>query len=232
VAGKENWMKQNETGELSPAAIRPGKGGRPSRAEAMQLDKRLLDVAASLFMERGFEGTSIDAIAEVAGVSKPTVYARYRDKRDLFAAVLQDRIRRWLAPLSAAAEAAEVSPQRIDKTLHNLSRDVLAIALTRESIMLRRIVAAQAIQFPDLAQLSLEEGWLRAVRAVEVLLREFRARGEIKVKDPAIAADLFLNLVLGTSERLALYDIATDPKVQEQRRRAAVELFLAGVSVR
>lgn len=227
-------MKHNEIGALErpPAAIRPGKGGRPSRAEAMQLDKRLLDVAASLFLERGFEGTSIDAIAEVAGVSKPTVYARYRDKRDLFAAVLQDRIRRWLAPLSAAAEAAEVSPQRIDKTLHNLSRDVLAVAMTQESIKLRRIVAAQAIQFPDLAQLSLEEGWLRAVRAVEVLLREFKTRGEIKVKDPAIAADLFLNLVLGTSERLALYDIATDPKVQEQRRQAAVELFLAGVRTR
>jgi AcrR family transcriptional regulator len=54
-------------------------------------------------MERGFDGTSIDAVAEAAGVSKPTVYARYHDKRDLFAAVLQGRIRKWLAPLSAAA---------------------------------------------------------------------------------------------------------------------------------
>lgn len=227
-------MNRNEIGALErpPAATRPGKGGRPSRAEAIRRDERLLDVAANLFMERGFESTSIDAIAEVAGVSKPTIYARYWDKRDLFAAVLRDRIRRWLAPLSAAAEAAEVNSQGIEKTLHNLSRDVLALALTPECTTLRRIVAAQAIQFPDLAQLSHEEGWLRAVRAVEVLLREFEARGEIKVKDPAIAADLFLNLVLGTSERLALYDIATDPKVQEQRRRAAVELFLAGVSGR
>lgn len=227
-------MNHNEIGALErpPAATRAGKGGRPSRAEAIRRDERLLDVAANLFMERGFETTSIDAIAEVAGVSKPTIYARYWDKRDLFAAVLRDRIRRWLAPLSAAAEAAEVNSQGIEKTLHNLSRDVLALALTPECTTLRRIVAAQAIQFPDLAQLSHEEGWLRAVRAVEVLLREFEARGEIKVKDPAIAADLFLNLVLGTSERLALYDIATDPKVQEQRRRAAVELFLAGVSGR
>ena len=71
----------------------------------MRRDARLLDVATTLFMERGFDGTSIDAVAEAAGISKPTVYARYRDKRDLFAAVLLGRIRDWLAPLSAAAEA-------------------------------------------------------------------------------------------------------------------------------
>ncbi len=220
-------------GLVRPPATTPrGKGGRPTREEAVRRDERLLDVAASLFMERGFEGTSIDAVAETAGVSKPTVYARYRDKRDLFAAVLRDRIRRWLAPLSAAAEAAGVNPRRIETTLHDLSRDVLALALTPEAITLRRILAAQAVRFPDLAKLAHEEGWLRGVRAVASMLREFAARGQIKVKDPALAADLFLNLVLGTSERLALYGIVTDPKVQERRRQAAVKLFLIGVSTR
>jgi hypothetical protein len=52
------------------------------------------------------------------------------------------------------------------------------------------------------------------------------------VKDPALAPDLFLNLELGTSERLALYGIATDPIIQEQLRQAAVKLFLIGVSTR
>src|SRR5271165_5880064 len=82
-----------------------GQGGRPTREEAAQRDERLIEVATNLFMERGFEGTSIDAVAEAAGVSKPTVYSRYHDKKGLFAAVLRRRIQRWLAPLSAAAEA-------------------------------------------------------------------------------------------------------------------------------
>lgn len=56
-------------------------------------------------------------------------------------------------------------------------------------------------------------GWLRGIPAEHSLLREFVVRGQIKVKDPALAADLFLNLVFGTSERLSLYGIATDPKV-------------------
>lgn len=63
--------------------------------------------------------------------------------------------------------------------------------------------------------------------AVAVLLREFAACDQIKIKDPVLAAEMFLNLVLrGTSECLALLGLATNPKVQEQRRWTAVELFL------
>ena len=213
-------------------AARRGGGGRPTREEAVRRDARLLDVATKLFMERGFDCTSIDAVAETAGVSKPTVYARYHDKRDLFAAVLRATIQRWLAPLSAAAEAAKVNPKNIETTLHELSRQVLAHASAPEVITLRRILAAQASQFPELAKLAHEEGWVRGVRAIATLLQQFAARGQIKVEDPIMAADLFLSLVLSTSERLMLHGIATRAKIQELRRQAAVGLFLNGVRPR
>src|SRR5437879_13915960 len=126
------------TREEARTAERPhrrGSGGRPTRQEATRRDLRLLDVATTLFMERGFDGRSFDAVAEAAGVSKPTVYARYHDKRDLFAAVLRGRIRLWLAPLSAAAEAqaTEASPKSIKTTLHELSRHMLAYTLAPEA---------------------------------------------------------------------------------------------------
>jgi TetR/AcrR family transcriptional regulator, mexJK operon transcriptional repressor len=210
---------------------RRGGGGRPTREEAEARDTRLLDVATSMFMERGFDGTSIDAVAEAAGVSKPTVYARYHDKRDLFAAVLRGRIRRWLAPLSAAAEAqaTETSPKSIKTILHELSRHLVAYTLAPEAGALQRILSAQAVHFPELAKLANEEGWLRSVRAVSSILRQSAARGQIKVDDPELAADIFLNLVLGHSKRLALYGIAADPKTEERHRKAAVDFFLSGI---
>src|SRR5882762_10152850 len=185
--------------EVAERPVRRGAGGRPTREEAVRRDARLLDVATALFMERGFDGTSIDAVAEAAGVSKPTVYARYHDKRDLFAAVLRQRIRLWLAPLSAAAEAqaTEASSESIKTTLHELSRHMLAYTLAPEAGALQRILSAQAVQFPELAKLANEEGWLRAVRAVSSLLGQAAARRQIKVDDPELAADIFLNLVLG-----------------------------------
>jgi len=211
--------------------IRRGGGGRPTREEAEARDLRLLDVATRLFMERGFDGTSIDAVAEAAGVSKPTVYARYHDKRDLFAAVLRGRIRRWLAPLSAAAEAQAIegSPKSLKTTLHELSRHLVAYTLAPEAGALQRIMSAQAVQFPDLVKLANEEGWLRAVRGVSSILRQSAARGQIKVDDPELAADMFLNLVLGHSKRLTLYGIATDPETEERHRKAAVDFFLNGI---
>ena len=53
-----------------------------------------------MFMKHGFDGTSIDAVAEAASMSKRTVYARYRDKNELFSAVLRDLIDRWLVPIN------------------------------------------------------------------------------------------------------------------------------------
>jgi TetR/AcrR family transcriptional regulator, mexJK operon transcriptional repressor len=218
------------------ASVQPGRrgGGRPTLEESVRRDVRLLEVATNLFMERGFDGTSIDAVAEAAGISKPTVYARYHDKRDLFAAVLRGRITRWLAPVSAAAEAQanEVRPKGIRTTLHELSRQMVAQSLMPEAATLQRILAAQAVQFPELAKLAHEEGWLRAVRGVANLLRQFVARDEIRVADPELAAGLFLDLVLDRSRRLALYGMVADFKTEERHRHAGVELFLSGLGAR
>jgi TetR/AcrR family transcriptional repressor of mexJK operon len=81
-----------------------------------------------------------------------------------------------------------------------------------------------------LAKIGYEEGWPRGVRAIATLLQQFADRGQIKIDDPAIAADLFLSLVLGNTDKLHV--IATPPKIQEQRREAAVILFLNGVRPR
>lgn len=208
-----------------------GSGGRPTREEAERRDARIVEVATRLFMERGFDATAMDAVADASGVSKPTLYARYKDKRDLFEAVLRDRIAAWLAPLSAAAEAQanEGGPKDVETALHDLSRILLALSQAPGAAALKRCLVAQAIQFPELARLAHEEGWLRGVRAVASLLEQFAARGQIRAADPEIAADLFLNLVLGRDTRLALYGIEIGQRVQEQRRQAAVELFLDGV---
>lgn len=222
------------SGERASSRVSRRGGGRPTLEDSVRRDARLLEVAANLFMERGFDGTSIDAVAEAAGVSKPTVYARYHDKRDLFAAVLRGRIARWLAPLSAAAEAQanEIKPKGIRTTLHELSRQMISQCLMPEAATLQRILSAQAVHFPELAKLAHEEGWLRAVRGVATLLRQFAARDEIRVADPELAAELFLNLVVGHSKRLALYGLPIDPKTEERHRHAGVELFLSGLKAR
>src|ERR1700750_3398680 len=62
--------------------------GRPPKELAGEVDTRILDAARKMFLERGFEGASIDEIAEVARSGKATIYARFRDKRALFTEVV------------------------------------------------------------------------------------------------------------------------------------------------
>lgn len=213
------------------APAKRGSGGRPTRADAARRDARMVEVAMRLFIERGYDATSIDAVAEAAGVSKPTLYARYRDKRALFEAVLQERMRGWLAPLSAAAEAQalQAHPRNAEAVLDELSRTLLARSQNPDAAAMIRCIAAQALTFPDLAKLAYDEGWLRGVRTVARLLEVLAAQGQVEIDDAEMAADLFLNLILGRSSKQALYGIQVDLEAQERRRRAAVALFLAGV---
>jgi AcrR family transcriptional regulator len=62
----------------------------------------ILDVALELFLERGYRGTSMEAIASAAGVTKPVVYDCFASKAELFGALLDREEQRMLAQFSTA----------------------------------------------------------------------------------------------------------------------------------
>jgi AcrR family transcriptional regulator len=78
-----------------PDDVKPGRPYRsPRRQEqARETRERVLDAAARLFAERGFESTSIAAIASEAGVSPETVYAGFRNKRTLLGELVRRAVR-------------------------------------------------------------------------------------------------------------------------------------------
>lgn len=74
------------------------------RAAHLGPEKRrplVLDAALRLFVEHGYPGTSMDAIAEAAGVSKPVVYDCYASKEELFRALLEREEKRLLESVAA-----------------------------------------------------------------------------------------------------------------------------------
>ena len=58
-----------------------------------EVEERILDAAAKVFLERDFEGARVDEIADVARAGKPTIYARFPGKEALFAAVMVRNVR-------------------------------------------------------------------------------------------------------------------------------------------
>src|ERR1700758_3201022 len=62
--------------------------GRPPKEMEGEVEERILNAARKVFLEHGFEGSSVDEIAIAARSGKPTIYARIGDKRALFTAVV------------------------------------------------------------------------------------------------------------------------------------------------
>lgn len=207
------------------------RGGRPTRDAAIERDQRLIEVATQLFLERGFEATSIDAVAEAARVSKPTVYAQYGDKRGLFAAALRREIARWLAPLAAAAAEMRVdgaSDHSVEARLIDLGRQLLTLNCSADSIAFSRILTAQAINFPEIAKLAVDEGWSKAVSTTADFFDHLAEGGALELEDTTIAAETFLNMVVGHTHRMATFGIPIDMTTAEQRMEVSIRLFLTG----
>ena len=213
----------------APKKARRGSGGRPSQDEAVKRDARIVDIATAIFMERGFDATTIDAVAEAASVGKATLYARYRDKSALFAAVVQRKVDRWV---EVSAPEAPKPGDHVADVLLAMGRRMVAAILVPESIAINRIVTAQAIRFPDLAHAIHREAWQRSNASVAAVLAHFAEDGQIVVDDCDMAADLFISLIVGRLSRLALLGIAIDPGQVDRRLAAAVSLFLDGLRPR
>ncbi len=202
-------------------------GGRPTRLAALERDERLLAIATVMFMEQGFEGTSMDALAEAAAVGKATLYARYADKAALFGAVLRRRILQIYGPLEEEFSLVQDGADLRD-TLRAVARRLLARTVTPDAAALGRILAAQGFRFPELGQLAVREGLMRQVRLVATILERFADRHPTRVGDPEIAADLFLSITLGRAAKAALYGVPLDAQQLEQRLDVAVDVFLNG----
>jgi AcrR family transcriptional regulator len=70
---------------------------------------QVLDAALGLFLERGYEGTSMTAVADAAGVTKPVVYACFPGKDELFRALLRREEERILEEIQSAFDTADLS---------------------------------------------------------------------------------------------------------------------------
>jgi AcrR family transcriptional regulator len=205
------------------------RGGRPTKAAAAERDERLLEIAAQMFMRDGFDATSMERLAETAKIGKATLYARYADKSQLFANILRRRILLIYGPLEA--EFAEgLASESLEQTLLILARRFIDLSLAPSSIALGRILAAEGERFPELGKLAVEEGLNRQIRLVEAVLTRFGAGRRYAIDDMALAADLFLSIVLGRISRMALLGVRMEPDTLDRRTREAVRIFVRGIT--
>jgi TetR/AcrR family transcriptional regulator, mexJK operon transcriptional repressor len=207
---------------LEPPEFKRGPGGRPTREEAERRHRSLLATAFRLFLDKGWDGVSIEEISRASGVAKGFIYARYADKDTLFT----EAIERLMADVMGTLQLAEPLPDDVEQGLLALGRKMLDVALRPEALAFYRQFIAEAGRLQELARHFVERNPLLAL--ITEVLGSYAERGAITVTDPRLAAEHFATLVVGVPRMQALFVGRGTPAEEERRLKAAVELFLNG----
>src|SRR5260370_14625810 len=192
-----NLKKESGTNKRS-ARRAAARFGRPQKEFAGAVEERILDAARKVFLERGFEGASIDEVAAVARSGKPTIYARFLDKRALFTAVVTreivDRIGQFKGDVPAVGS--------IEERLTGAGLVLLRWALDSGRVGLSRLAIAEVHRFPDLASSVSRSARDLSTEVAARFLREIAQSDELGAQ-PAFAppplpptARSFLDLVV------------------------------------
>ncbi len=204
------------------------RGGRPPRLIAEQIPELILEVATPLFLTEGYGATSIEAVAKRARMSKRTVYSRFRDKAELFGAVVHRLVEQLRPPNTPPERFFEGGS--LETILHRLAQLILRAALAPSALALQRVIVAEATRFPELAEALNQEGTRReAIHRIGALLQREAAAGRIAVANPAFAAEQFLHMLVAGPQRRALGLGAPMTEAElETWARDTVDLFLNG----
>jgi AcrR family transcriptional regulator len=170
--------------------------GRPPKDLAGDVKARILDAAQRVFLKKGYQGASLDEIAEVAPASKPTIYAHFPGKEALFEAV----VARVLEGLTNF-EGFEPKGRTVQDKLASLGSEVVE-RFIEETLGITRATIAEAERFPALSRHVHEAGRDQAAAAVSHVLTDATltlsrgSKGPFGPKRSITTAQIFMDLIL------------------------------------
>lgn len=167
-----------------------------------QKDLLILEAATALFMERGFEASSMEAIAERAGVSKMTLYSRFKDKDSLFAASVQAKCESFVGDSVFTALPGESMAQGLAR----IARSFVALVTDPGAVSVLGLINRESARAPQLASLFFEVAVLRMLTRMQEFLTVHIRAGHLTMPAESLAGVSwrFLGAVKGEAHLRAM----------------------------
>lgn len=191
--------------------------------------KAILEAATTVFLNKGYRGTSMDEIAALASVSKQTVYKHFADKERLFSEIVLATTDQVEEVVNLVANTPS-STGDVTKDLVELARQLLTTLMQPRLTQLRRLVIASADRFPELGRLWYERGFERVLTTLANRFQTLADEGHLRLDDPLMAAHHFTGLLLWIPTNKVMFcgDDARSPKAElHHYAETAVGTFLA-----
>lgn len=189
----------------------------------------IINEAARLFKELGFERASMNELANRLGGSKATLYGYFGSKEALFLAVIESI---GSAHLDLALnELMERKGEDLEYTLQRFGEIMISLISKPDALDMYRMVIGEA-GHSEVGQLFFDIGPERAIQCVSQVLQNAIDNGQLWPCNTKIAARHFLSLIKSESDDLVFQQ---NPKILSEEQVAAmvaraIEVFMAGYS--
>ncbi len=162
----------------------------PTYHQRVAQEKRavIVTAATALFLELGYDRTSLARIAEHSGVSRATLFKQFPTKAALFDAIVTES---W----SAADEAAPPQAGNVVDGLTAIGRRYAELLSRPRMTDLFRIVIAELPRFPELAHAQFSHGKMPYFESVRAYLLAEHEAGTVRIEDADLAATQFLGMI-------------------------------------
>lgn len=186
----------------------------PSRRELnrMERTRRILDGALRVFADAGYSGTTMDAVAAAAGLSKPTLYQYFDSKDALFQAMMTGQRDRMMDVFD------HPSPQGMVHDLHAFAWDYADVVMRPEMLSLARLIIGEVQRFPEIGRAYQASGPDRLLAGIMAYMTAQRDAGRLAFDDAELAAQDFWGLILSAPRTQALYQPDAMPSRDELAR--------------
>ncbi len=201
---------------------------RRTKAEALATRDQILDAAEHVFERRGVSRTSLNDIAQAAGLTRGAIYWHFENKADLFHAMM----RRVTLPLEEAAQRAAVA-DAVDTMQHLRASLIDTLVRTSSDPQVRRVfgIATHKVEFVDELlvlrerKLATRNGW---IANVESGMARAARRGEFHCQLPPRVAAVGLHALIDGLIRNWTLDPSTFDLVHVGTQ--VLDAYLAGLA--
>ena len=198
---------------------------RPAvEAEDSAKRRQIVDGAREIFFARGFDAASMGDIAKAAGVSKGTLYVYFKNKEELFSAIVE-------AECCTHAESVFRLDDNddVEATLTHVGVEFVNFLCRPEKASSIRIVSAIAERMPEIGKSFYETGPGFGIARVKAYLEAQVRAGVLEVPDCEVAAAQFLDACQSTMFKPVMFNFAPAPTPERVRHVVgiAVSTFLA-----
>lgn len=165
------------------AVTRRGARSAPLKEEVNALKReRILTEARALFFERGYQGTTLDAVAERLHVTKPVIYAHWTNKAELLAEICERGTKHSLEAVERASKATGSPKQRLANMVEEMCR-VIIDHQANVTVFFReeKHVPPESVRRIDTWRSSFDD-------KLSALLQAGNDAGEFKVQDVRLAS--------------------------------------------